>query len=426
MLLEFSVANYRSIRELCVLSMQGSSGISDTPKENIFEKENNKILKTSVIYGANSSGKSNVVNAINQMKRIILSSVKLNDEDLLEYNPFLLSSDDKQPSHFEVLVIIGSYKYRYGFESNEKEICEEWLFRSTLKGKEEKRLFYRDGASIEVNNRLFSEGKGKESITNSNRLFISLCAQLGGGESKQIVSWFNTNINIISGVETDAYTPYSTMMLQNKTDGYSEAKSFFKQLQLGFNDIECVESEFDASQLQERMPERLRTELDKKFAGKKSVEMFAIHNVYNEEGEIVDKIGLDVSRAESLGTQKLIQLSGPIFDTLKDGKVLVIDELDAKMHPHISNHIINLFNNPKSNPKGAQLIFTTHDTHLLSSRLFRRDQIWFTEKNSCEQTDLYNMLDIVLPDGSKPRNDANYEKNYIAGRYGAIPYIINE
>ena len=111
---------------------------------------------------------------------------------------------------------------------------------------------------------------------------------------------------------------------------------------------------------------------------------------------------------------------------LEKGAVLVIDELDAKMHPLISQEIIRLFNNKEKNPKNAQLIFTTHDTHLLSTKMLRRDQIWFTEKNDAEQTDLYSLTDIVLPDGSKPRNDANYEKNYIAGRYGAIPYITND
>ena len=141
---------------------------------------------------------------------------------------------------------------------------------------------------------------------------------------------------------------------------------------------------------------------------------------------IVGTINFSFEDRESSGTNKLFDLSGPIFETLYSGSVLVIDELDAKMHPLISQYIIELFNNPETNPKNAQLIFTTHDTHLLSQKILRRDQIWFTEKDSKEQTDLYSLIDIVLPDGTKPRNDANYEKNYIAGRYGAIPYILND
>ena len=126
---------------------------------------------------------------------------------------------------------------------------------------------------------------------------------------------------------------------------------------------------------------------------------------------------------ESEGTKKLFDMAGPFFDTLMNGNILVVDELDAKMHPLISLEIISLFNDPKRNPHGAQLIFTTHDTNLLSSKQLRRDQIWFTEKDEQERTDLYNMMDIVLPDGSKPRGDGNMERNYIRGRYGAIPYI---
>ena len=128
-------------------------------------------------------------------------------------------------------------------------------------------------------------------------------------------------------------------------------------------------------------------------------------------------------KMESEGTQKIFDLAGPIFDTINNGAVLIVDELDAKMHPLISQELVSLFNSPVHNPNGAQLIFTTHDTNLLSSRLLRRDQIWFTEKDLQERTDLYNIMQILLPDGTKPRGDGNLERNYIRGRYGAIPYI---
>lgn len=162
----------------------------------------------------------------------------------------------------------------------------------------------------------------------------------------------------------------------------------------------------------------------KEIQGKKSIELDSVHNIYSDKGKVVGSVNFSFEERESSGTNKLLDLSGPIFDTLYTGATLVIDELDAKMHPLISQYIIELFNNHETNPKNAQLIFTTHDTHLLSQKILRRDQIWFTEKDSQEQTDLYSLMDIVLPDGTKPRNDANYERNYIAGRYGAIPYIL--
>ena len=144
---------------------------------------------------------------------------------------------------------------------------------------------------------------------------------------------------------------------------------------------------------------------------------------YDKKGNVVDMVSWDKDRNESDGTNKIVDLSGPIYDTLFLGKLLIIDELDAKLHPLITAHIVNLFNNPKTNPNCAQLLFATHDTNLLNIDLFRRDQIWFTEKDEIEQTDLYSLYNINLPDGSKVRNDSNIEKNYIRGRYGAIPFI---
>ena len=155
------------------------------------------------------------------------------------------------------------------------------------------------------------------------------------------------------------------------------------------------------------------------------VELLSIHKKYDKNGVVIGEIPFDVYEKESEGTQKLIDLSGPIFDTLINGDTLFIDELDCRMHPIISEFIVKLFNDKETNPNNAQLIFTTHDTHLLSSKIFRRDQIWFAEKDSMQQTDLYTLNDIILPNGQKPRNDSNYEKNYIAGRYGAIPFLMN-
>lgn len=194
-------------------------------------------------------------------------------------------------------------------------------------------------------------------------------------------------------------------------------------MRLGFNNIFTHEEEPNVPQ---DLPMELKALFQREIQGKKSIELDSIHSVYSEKGKIVGTINFSFEDRESSGTNKLFDLSGPIFETLYSGTVLVVDELDAKMHPLISQYIIELFNNPETNPNNAQLIFTIHDTHLLSQKILRRDQIWFTEKDSKEQTDLYSLMDIVLPDGTKPRNDANYEKNYIAGRYGAIPYILND
>ena len=424
MLLEFTCANFRSINHKCTLSLRAQS-ILDEPKANVLQiNKNVKVLKTAALYGANSSGKSNIIKAFLSMIYHIVESVKLNDDDELDYEPFRLTTIKNKPTFFEVIFILNETTYRYGFEFNESAILGEWLFSSAVGGKREKCLFIRTTEGIGVNETLFPEGVGKEESTNDNRLFLSLCAQLNGEVSQSIIAKVKT-MNVISGLESRGYSSYSKVMLHKHDKGYEDAIEFFNKTQLGFSAIETKEEDFDESILPQNIPSELKESIIKQLSGKKSIELFSKHNVYNKNGKVVGSVIFDIEE-ESEGTKKLIELSGPIFDTLVNGTVLWIDELDAKMHPLISKHIVDLFNSPKTNPHNAQLIFSTHDTHLLSSKLLRRDQIWFTEKDKMEQTDLYNMMDIELPDGSKPRNDSNYEKNYIAGRYGAIPFIFND
>lgn len=421
MLLEFSCANFRSINHKCTLSLLGQ-GISDMPKDNhVSLSKNLKVLKTAALYGANSSGKSNIIRAFASMISHIINSVKLNDNDDLDFDPFKLSSEQGEATFFETIFTSNNKTFRYGFEFDKDSIRGEWLYSSNIGGKREKILFIRNEEGIGVNEQLFQEGVDKEENTNKNRLFLSLCAQLGGILSKQIIAEFK-RMNVISGIQGQGYSGYSKLMLHKHLTGYEDAIKFFNKLRLGFDGIETVEQEFDISLLPPEMPDNMKDELIKELKGKRSINLYSRHKIYSKRGVAVGTTKFDIDE-ESEGTKKLIQLSGPIFDTLAEGNVLWVDELDAKMHPLISQYIVDLFNDNTTNPHNAQLIFSTHDTHLLSAKLLRRDQIWFTEKDQSEQTDLYNMMDIELPDGSKPRSDSNFERNYIAGRYGAIPYI---
>lgn len=402
-LLQFTVGNYRSFHQERTFSM-ASSSIQDTPKECVVAEGRYKYLTVAAVYGANSSGKSNLVMALEAMKKIVLNSVKLNDHDSLYYDPFLLAEDSgKQPTHFEIVYLdADETRVRYGFDYTLRQIEREWLFIST-KNKKEQPYFVRDEEGIGVNETLFSEGAGLEERTNDNRLFLSLVAQLGGATSKVILDFFNSGYNVISGLNSQGYEGLTERQFLNEEAESTDALQFFKDLQLGFIDIETTERETEK--------------------GRKLIDIFTLHNVYNVDGEITGKHQFRFDYCESQGTQKLFELAGPLFEALRHGRLLVMDELDAKMHPLISQHIIKLFSNEKTNPLHAQLIFTTHDTNLLSSHLLRRDQIWFTEKDKTESTDLYGLMHIVLPDGSKPRGDGNLERNYIKGRYGAIPYL---
>lgn len=421
MIVQFTVGNFLSFNAKQVLNLE-AKGISEL-KTNICTLKTEKILRSMVIYGANSSGKSNLIKAMERMREVVLSSVRLNDSDELEYSPFLLSIEtDSLPTFFEIIFWKESIRYRYGFEYNLRQIENEWLFAGKSE-KSEKTLFIRTIEGIAVDAK-YKEGEGIESKTNNNRLFVSLVAQLGGPISKQILEFFK-NYNVLSGLDHNDYKGFTTRMLHKNLNGCEESVELYQKLKLGFQDIKAIESDFNLSEIPENLTDELRIKLVKDFTGKRNISLKTVHNKYDKKGEIVDFVLFDKLKNESEGTNKIIDLSGPIFDTLKFGKALIIDELDAKLHPLITMRIVELFNSPISNTKNAQLIFATHDTNLLGEELFRRDQIWFTEKDEHEQTELYSLYDFNLPDGSKVRNDSNLEKNYIRGRYGAIPFITN-
>ena len=402
-LLQFTVGNYRSFHQARTFSMVPSS-IQDNPKECVVAEGHYRYLTAAAVYGANSSGKSNLVMALATMKRMALNSLKRNHHDFQFYDPFLLAEDSgNQPTHFEIVYLdADETRVRYGFDYTLRQIEREWLFISK-KNKKELPYFVRDEEGIGVDEMLFAEGIGLEERTNDNRLFLSLVAQLGGTISKNVLDFFNSGYNVISGLNSQGYEGLTERQFLNKEAESVDALQFFKDLQLGFIDIETDEHEIEK--------------------GRKAIDVFTVHNIYNKDGEITGKQRFRFDYCESQGTQKLFELAGPLFEALRHGRLLVMDELDAKMHPLISQHIIKLFSSEKTNQHHAQLLFTTHDTNLLSSHLLRRDQIWFTEKDKAESTDLYSLMHIVLPDGTKPRGDGNLERNYIKGRYGAVPYL---
>ena len=151
--------------------------------------------------------------------------------------------------------------------------------------------------------------------------------------------------------------------------------------------------------------------------------MQTTHYIYDRQGIPLREVGFNQDEMESEGTKKIIEMSGPIFDTLRQGKLLIVDELEAKLHPFLTRSILRLFMSPETNPHGAQLIFATHDTNLLDVRLLRRDQIWFTEKDGTEVSDLYSLVEFRNGNGTKVRNDSSIRKDYMNGRYGAIPFL---
>lgn len=389
MLIEFTVGNFLSFKEKKTLSLEATS-IKDNP-ENVIEAGNYKLLRSVVIYGANSSGKSNLIKALTTMKDLVKNSVSTNSTSTIEnITPFLLNTEtESQPSYFEILILINNVRYRYGFEVDSKIIHSEWLFE--CKSKKEKPLFLREKESIEITKE-FKEGDGLEEKTRDNALFLSIVDQFNGKISKKIMEWFSGN-RIFSGLHHEKQKELTSIFLD--TPGLSDwVKDFLASLNLGFEDCQL-----------------------------KDKRIVTFHNKYDKNGNIVASCEFDLLNQESSGTNKLYDMAAILIYGLKLGVLTVIDELDAKLHPLLTMAIVKMFNSTNYNKENAQLIFATHDTNLLNYGCFRRDQIYFTEKNQYEESDLYSLVEYIEPNGNKVRNDRSFEKDYIAGRYGAIPFV---
>ena len=416
MLINFSFGNFRSFRDIKSLRME--AGRVKDLTESVIEKDGFRLLPVAAIYGANSSGKSNVFKAMGVFRYIVTKNSKLDPDDTLFQVPFLLDVQTQEaPTVFEIQILLEGVVYRYGFEYLSTEVVSEWLYEKEVKPYAKERcLFQREKQEIDISSEYFSEGlQWVDNIKKlKNRLFLSYVYHNGGDLSKKLIKYLS-RCNTISGLEGDGYEQLSLEMIEHQSKGYQEAMELFKKLDLGFTAIE-VEEKDAPNGLKERIA-ALQDINPEKIQNATVYETYTTHNVYGKEGKIIDQTRFFADRCESNGTNKIISFSGPLFDTLLNGKVLFVDELDAKLHPMLTLAIVRLFMDKETNPKGAQLVFTTHDTHLLNKDYLRRDQVWFTEKDATEASDLYSLFEF------KERNDRNFEKNYIEGRYGAIPFI---
>jgi uncharacterized protein len=420
MLIDFEVGNYLSFKAPVRLSMVAANPIKEYLEENTFEAGRHRLLRSAVVYGANASGKSNLLAAMSFMKWFILNSSKdMQAQEEIKVTPFNLdAATEKAASHFEICFLVDDRRFRYGFEVDRKAVQREWLFCAE-KIKEEP-LFLRDGEDIDVSDD-FAEGKGLEKNTRMNALFLSVVAQLNGQVAGKIMKWF-WGFRALHGLRDERYGVYSAQALQDD-ELRPMLTELIRRADVGIEDMivnEIADEEelfpgagsgLGSGDLPTRKPLR-----------PKSPRISAVHPKFRD-GVKEGSVNLDFSTEESAGTRKLFNIAGPLLDCLRKGYVVGIDELDAKLHPLLTKAIVHLFNSSESNPRNAQLVFATHDTNLLTDGNLRRDQIWFTEKTQQAATDLYSLAEFKLPDGTKVRNDAAVEKNYIQGRYGAIPFL---
>ena len=420
MLLEFSVANYLSFKSKTTLSLFATP-IKEHVDTNIFSTERHDLLKGAVIYGANASGKSNFIKAMSTMRRLVLQSFEQSSADELDIIPFLLSTETEDaPSFFEAVFLIDNTRYRYGFEVNNHNVNAEWLFEAQKQA--EKPLFIREQEGIEVMTKVFPEGRDLEERTRENALFLAVVDQFNGKIAKKIMKWFN-NFITISGLSHEGYKGVTFGMLENK-ETQKTLLDFYKKLDLGFDDLAISKKPFDPKELPSEMPEGLLKQLVTDLEGAFKIDIKTIHKKYDSKDKVVGKIEFDMRSQESSGTNKLFNISGPVFDVLNNGGALVVDELDASLHPLLTLAITKLFNSKEFNRNNAQLIFATHDTNLLYYGNYRRDQIYFVEKNKYGASEMYSLVEYK-EEGKTIRKDRSFEKDYIEGRYGAIPFIGN-
>ncbi len=421
MILEFSVTNFRSIREKQTFSMLAYG--SQSKLDNTFEVELTngdkiRLVKTAGIYGANSFGKSNLVNAFfNFINLIKNSSDNKVDEKINYYEPFLFNTASKiSPTEFEISFIGNDQqKYSYIISFNDTEILSETLFYYPKKQKQNIFKREKNGNNLVHKAKLGKKFGGKEYELYRNQLLLSKFGDDIPNEHLANIFLYFNRIEIWNIDELRIAMLKDTIINELRK---TKDASFFARLNKLVSRI--ADTKIDTLVLptivRENLPTNLPEETKQKIM-KSNKDLFARHWVYDENKNIVDFHDLPF-REESRGTNFLFAMGGMILKTLKNGGIIIFDEFDMSLHPALSRFLITLFNHPISNYNKAQLIFVSHEPHILDKNYMRADQIWFADKNEFGETEIYSAQDF---DGI--REDIPFDKWYLSGKFGAVPNI---
>lgn len=412
MIVEFRVKNFRSFRDEQILSFVATKNKTEQVANAIPTGINAvpNILSSTVIYGANASGKSNLIKAIQYMKAVVIGSATKKPDQPFKQQQFRLDATSKsQDSEFEATFLIDGVRYQYGFSLNSERITREYLL--VYKSFKPQRWFDRSyNSETQKDEYEFSASlKGKKSTwvesTRHNSLFLSMAVQLNSEMLKPIFEWFSTNLVICNEL-----SPLNAQFSIDKLRTQEGAKEICRFLNSADIDVDHIDI------------------MTKKVPGQSvhfdfSTGQTEVRREDVEENQLLFHHHTDTGKAsfsleeESEGTRNLLFLAGPILDILNKGLVLLIDELDTSLHTLLVRRLIELFHHPSMNTKGAQLIFSTHDTSVLNSDVFTPDQIWFVEKDTDLASSLFSLLEF------SPRKNEALEKGYLIGRYGALPFF---
>jgi len=281
-------------------------------------------------------------------------------------------------------------------------------------------LFNRDHQDISLGNK-FGPGRDLVRLTRSNSLFLSVASQFNIQIAMDITRWLHRGFNVLSGLRNE-YKLYTQSRLADDPAFKARVLQLLKMGDFGISDLSITKTSIDQEHVPAMVKESLNRYIHKTELTFERIDIRTRHTKYNDKHKPAGEVLFYLEREESHGTQQLFALAGPIIDTLEKGKTLVIDEMDSRLHPQLLSLLVKLFHSLRYNRKNAQLIFVTQNSRLLSESLFRRDQIWFTSKNKFGESELFSLYEFK-EDGEKIRKDEAFEKNYLLGKYGAIPQL---
>lgn len=414
MLIEFRVKNFRSLRDEQVLSLVASKDktLLDTNTLETGIKAAPTLLRSAVVYGANASGKSNLIKGLQYMRGVVAESATvIQPGQTFSVQPFRLdASSSSQPTEFEITFLLDGVRYQYGFSLTARRIVSEHLL--VYKAFKPQRWFDRY-VDAETGKDVYEFGSGLkgpknvwEGATRANSLFLSMAVQLNSEQLRPVFDWFINRLVIFNEISPLAQQ-FSVQMLQ-QTEKRKAICDFLTAADISIADIDVVTHKKPGQVVHFDIA-----------AGKTEVRtedieenQLRFHHV-TEHGKAVFDLA-----DESNGTRNLLFLTGPVLDILNKGLTLVIDELDTSLHTLLVRQLVRLFHQPKINTGGAQLIFTTHDTSLLDAPdLLRRDQVWFVEKDRDQASSLVSLSEF------SPRKNEALEHGYLMGRYGGTPFL---
>lgn len=414
MLVEFRVKNFRSLRDEQVLSLVASKDktLEDTHSIATDIKAVPSLLRSAVIYGANASGKSNLIKALQYMRGVVAESATvIQPGQTYAVQPFRLDADSiKEPTEFEITFILGGVRYQYGFGMTSQRIVSEHLL--VYKAFKPQRWFerhfdektgkdaYEFGPGLKGSKNLW------EGATRPNALFLSMAVQLNSDALRPVFDWFVNGLVIFN--EQAQLNPQVSIQMLQQVEGRRQICDFLTAADISIADIEVVTRKVPGQAVHFDL-----------VAGKTEVrtEEMDEHQLRFSHVTERGKAVFDLPD-ESSGTRNLLFLTGPVLDILSKGLTLVIDELDTSLHTLLVRELVRLFHRPDVSTGGAQLIFSTHDTSLLDAPgLFRRDQVWFVEKDRDQASALVSLSEF------SPRKNEALERGYLMGRYGGVPFL---